>query len=115
MTSATITNLDDERLIREGEAAVDSYQRDLAGARARILPMALGLVAAKRRYPATQDFGDWLRTSAYNALERDDRAALIKIGERDIFAARFLATTNLTSPQTIWDAMEGLMAIQTAA
>ena len=54
---------DDARLIREGEAAVEGYITDLDHARLRILVMARGLCAAKRRDPATQEFGNWLQES----------------------------------------------------
>ena len=107
---ATITQLDVERLIREGEAAVDLYNKDLRNARARIMPMARGLLAAKQKYPATQDFGDWLQTSSYREIEKDDRAALIKIGEHDAFAEKFARSTSLVSPQTIWSAIQGLLS-----
>jgi hypothetical protein len=107
--TASIARLDDERLIREGEAAVDLYNRDLKSARARIMPMARGLLAAKRKYPATQDFGDWLQTSSYREIGQTDRAALIKIGENDDFAAKFMRITILTSPESIWDAIRDLM------
>lgn len=110
MSTATVTKLDDERLIREGEAAVDLYNKDLKNARARIMPMARGLLAAKRKYPATQDFGDWLQTSSYREVERNDRAALIKIGENDEFAAKFVRTTSLISPELIWEAVRELKA-----
>jgi hypothetical protein len=101
--------LDDERLIREGEAAVSAYNKNINTARARIMPMARGLLAAKRKYPATQDFGNWLQTSSYRDIEKDDRAALIKIGEHDDFAVEFVCTTNLISPRTIWNAIEELL------
>jgi hypothetical protein len=39
----------DERLIREGEAAVERFKKS----RKEILPMARGLLAAKRKHPAT--------------------------------------------------------------
>jgi len=107
---AQVLQMDDERLIRDGEAAVDLYNKDLKNARARIMPMARGLCAAKRKYPATQDFGDWLTTSSYREIENDDRAALIKLGEHDDFATKFMRTTNLISPQTIWDAIKDLMS-----
>ena len=109
MTTATVAVFDDERLIREGEAAVDLYNRDLKNARARIMPMALGLVAAKRKYPATHDFGDWLQTSSYREIGDTDRAALINIGEHDEFSAKYVRTTSLISPQTIWNAIKELM------
>src|SRR6188768_654005 len=105
----TISNFDDERLIREGEAAVDGYNKDMKNARARIMPMARGLLAAKRKYPATLDFGDWLKTSSYREVGDTDRAALIHIGEHDMFAEKFMRTTSLMSPQTIWDAIRDLM------
>ena len=57
--------------------------------------MALGLCAAKRKYPATQEFGNWLQTSPYRKIGQNDRAALIKIGEHEEFASRFIRTTSL--------------------
>jgi hypothetical protein len=93
---------DDERLIREGEAAVERFKKS----RKQILPMARGLLAAKRKYPATREFGDWLRDSPYSTINDHDRAALIKIGEhldeREDVVVEFLKGTNLVSPQTIW-------------
>jgi len=101
-----ITGLDDERSIREGETAVERYHNSRDEARAQIMPMARGLLAAKRKYPATQEFGNWLDTSRYARLEKDDRAALIKIGEHEEFALKFIRTTSLISPETIWDAIK---------
>lgn len=98
MPTATVTQLDDERLIREGEAAARFRK-----------PMALGLLAAKRKYEATRDFGEWLRGSPYGQLNRTDRAALIKIGEHEARAATFLPTTDLISPRLIWEAMEAVI------
>jgi hypothetical protein len=109
MTASPIAILDDERLIREGEAAVDRYNKETKSARLEIIPMARGLLAAKRKYPATQEFGDWLQTSSYREVERNDRAALIKIGEHDDFAVKFMRITKLISPELIWDAMAELM------
>jgi hypothetical protein len=94
-------NLDD-RLIIEGEAAAERFNRT----REQILPMARGLLAAKRKYPATQEFGKWLRNSPYSTIGDHDRAALIKIGEQldehEKVVAEFLAHTNLVAPQLIW-------------
>jgi hypothetical protein len=107
--SLAVANLDDERSIREGEAAVERYNSSRDEARAQVLPMARGLCAAKRKHPATQEFGAWLDTSQYATLEKNDRAALIKIGENEEFAIRFLDQTKLVSPQTIWAAMEPML------
>jgi hypothetical protein len=109
MITATITVLDDERLIREGETAVDGYNKDLNSARQRIMPMARGLLAARRKYPANQGFSDWLHTSSYREISHQDRAALIEIGEREWFAEKFIRTTFLTSPRTILEAITELM------
>jgi pyruvate/2-oxoglutarate dehydrogenase complex dihydrolipoamide acyltransferase (E2) component len=68
------------------------------------------LLAAKRKYPATQDFGDWLQISSYREIEKDERAALIKIGEQGPFAEKFVRTTSLTSPERIWQAIQELLA-----
>jgi hypothetical protein len=107
--SVPVIVLDDERLIREGEEAVAAYNNDIKNARSRIIPMARGLLAARRRYPANRDFGEWLKVSPYGDVGDTDRAALIQIGEHDEFAAKFVRTTNLISPQTIWNAIEELL------
>jgi hypothetical protein len=96
-------NRTDERLIEEGEAAAGRFSRS----RENILPMARGLAAAKRRYPATQEFGGWLKGSAYSSIGKNDRAALAEIGEyladHEAIIVEFLARTDLISPQTIRD------------
>jgi hypothetical protein len=92
----------DERLIREGEAAVERFKKS----REQILPMARGLAAAKRKYPATQEFGKWLHDSPYSMIGDHDRAALIKIGEQldghEEVVVEFLMRTHLVAPQLIW-------------
>jgi hypothetical protein len=89
---------DDEHLINEGEAAVERFKKS----RDQILPMARGLLAAKRKHPATQAFNEWLRGSPYSRIDKQDRAALINLGKHEDATARFLESTNLISPQTIW-------------
>jgi hypothetical protein len=92
---------DNERLIRAGEAAAERFGRS----RDHILPMARGLAAAKRKYSATREFGDWLQHSSYSRIGKQDRAALINIGEQldehEDFIVEFLNGTDLISPQTI--------------
>jgi hypothetical protein len=94
--------LDDDRLIADGEAAVKQLNKST---REQILPMARGLAAAKRKYPATQNFKKWLRNSPYSVIGDHDRADLIKIGkqldEHDDVVVEFLARTKLVSPQLI--------------
>ena len=95
-------NLDDQ-LISDGEAAAERYHKS----RDQILPMARGLLAAKRKHPATRKFNAWLKgTTHYSRIGDHDRAALIKIGEqldeREDVVVEFLKGTNLVSPQTIW-------------
>jgi hypothetical protein len=109
MDTATVSIFDDARLIRDGETAVDQYNQSRDNARKQILPMALGLLAAKRKYPSTQDFGDWLQTSCYREIGQTDRAALIKIGEQANYSAKFIRTTSLISPELIWDAIQELL------
>jgi hypothetical protein len=93
--------IDDERLITEGEDAVERFNRS----REQILPMAKGLLAAKRRYPATQKFNEWLRGSPYRRIGKQDRAALINLAKNENATAKFMASTDLISPQTIWAAV----------
>ena len=59
------------------------YGRSIDRACDQIIPMARGLLAARRRYRADQDFGRWLEQSPYSNVGHTDRAALIKIGERE--------------------------------
>jgi hypothetical protein len=98
----SITINSDDQLIIAGEAAVERFKES----REQILPMARGLAAAKRKYPATQEFRDWLRGSPYLRIDKQDRAALINIGkqldEHESRVVELLKTTNLISPQSIW-------------
>jgi hypothetical protein len=96
--AAAANRHDDDRLIIAGEAAVERFKKS----RKEILPMARGLLAAKRKHPATQAFNEWLRGSPYSRIDKQDRAALINLGKHEDATARFLESTNLISPQTIW-------------
>jgi hypothetical protein len=64
---------------------------------------------ASRANPATQDFGDWLRASTYSEISKDDRSALIHIGEHEHFASIYLKKHRSTSPELIWDAIRDLV------
>jgi hypothetical protein len=98
--------LDDDRLIAEGEAAVERFKKS----RDQILPMARGLAAAKRKYPATREFGAWLKGSPYSTIGEHDRGDLINIGkqldEREDVVVEFLARIKLVSPQLIWKELQ---------
>jgi hypothetical protein len=101
-TSIPVPYVDDDRLIRAGEVAVERFKQS----RDQILPMARGLAAAKRMYPAKQAFGAWLKGSAYSKIDKQNRSALLNIGkalgEREVVVAEFLRDTQLVSPQLIW-------------
>jgi hypothetical protein len=97
-----ITNLGDQHLIQEGEEAVKLFRGDIGKARSRIMPMARGLLAARRKYPANVEFNRWLQASPYNDLGKTDRASLIKLAEHENVAERFLRSTDLVSPELIW-------------
>jgi hypothetical protein len=102
---------DNERLIREGEAAAERFGRS----RDHILPMARGLAAAKRKYSATREFGAWLEGSRYSSLCAQDRAAMVKIGKHfdghETAIVEFLVGTKLTSPQSIWTAIAAKLGL----
>jgi hypothetical protein len=98
--------LDDDQLIADGEAAVERFKKS----RDQILPMARGLAAAKRKYPATREFGAWLKGSPYSTIGEHDRGDLINIGKqlekREDVVVEFLARTKLVSPQLIWKELQ---------
>jgi len=98
--------LTDDIIIAEGEAAAEQFEELGGSTRRQILPMALGLAAARRMYPADDKFGSWLAVSAYSRLGNNDRAAMINIGkhfdEHRTIIVEFLESTDLISPQTIW-------------
>jgi hypothetical protein len=98
---STVIDLKND-LVEIGEAAVRAFVRGARKLKEHIEPMALGLAEARRRYPADRDFGAWLKDSPYIDLNKDDRAALIKLGEKwdDDLAARF-ANLDSYSPQLI--------------
>jgi len=89
-------------LVAIGETAARAFVRGTKKLKEQIEPMAIGLIEAKRRYPKTNDFGKWLKGSPYTELNKDDRAALIRLGEDwdDDLAARF-AELDSYSPQLI--------------
>jgi hypothetical protein len=95
-----VSNLDDERLIREGEAAARSYARS---GRESILPMARGLVAARLKYPSNQEFGCWFDQSPYAEVVTNHtmRAALIYLGEHDEIAAPIIQNCRTVDPVAI--------------
>jgi hypothetical protein len=94
-------------LISIGETAARAFVRGTKKLQDYIQPMALGLAEARRRFPANQEFGAWLLSSAYGNLGRDDRAALIKIGENwcDEFADQIDAISS-SSPEIIWSKLQ---------
>jgi hypothetical protein len=94
---------EDDVLIREGEEQVQPFQEELATAHRRILVLARGLAAAKRKYPNTVRFGVWLATSPYDRLGATARAALIKLGENEAEAEPILSSTSSASPELIWN------------
>jgi hypothetical protein len=101
-----VVNMTDERLIQEGELAVERYHSSRESARGQIMPMARGLLAARRVYGEDDvRFGAWLDKSPYRTIEKDDRACLIKLGENEVLAVPFIAQTRLVSPRTIWKAL----------
>jgi len=103
MISMTLT---DDQQIREGEEAATAWVRHADEARACIIPMARGLLAARRKYPADRDFGDWFGKSLYaRCVNEHNRAALISLGEHEEASAAFIRTTCLISPRSIWEAL----------
>ena len=89
-------------LVAVGEAAALDFTRGTKRLREHIEPMALGLAEARKRYPSDPLFGAWLRSSHYAEVNKDDRAALIKLGENwdEDLAARF-AELDSYSPRLI--------------
>jgi hypothetical protein len=102
-TPNTPVSLVDERLIRDGEAAVVEYGKSTSRSHHLIIPMARGLLAARHRYIADQDFGNWLEQSPYRDINHTDRAALLKIAEHEVYIVHLMRVSTLTSPRLIWE------------
>jgi len=100
-----ISSLDDERLIREGNTAAIAYAKS---ARENILPIARGLVAARRKYRSDTEFGRWFDQSAYRVVvtNYNMRAAYIYIGEHDEVAAPIIAKSQTIDPVAIASAIK---------
>jgi hypothetical protein len=100
LTVNVIPNINDERLIREGEAAAAAYAKSR---RENILAMARGLAAARRKYRGKQAFGRWFDSSPYPAVvtNKTMRAALIYIGDHEQVAARVIEDSNTGDPVAI--------------
>jgi hypothetical protein len=101
-------SLDDERLIRDGETAAAAYAKS---GRESIMPMAMGLVAARRKYPSNQEFGTWFDQSSYPEVVTNHsmRAALIYIGEHDEIAAPIIEHSRSVDPVAIAAAIKEIV------
>lgn len=93
-------------LVAVGETAVRAWMRGTRKLRAYIEPMALGLAEARKRYPGDTEFGVWLKGSAYADVGKNDRLALINLGENwsDELVAR-IAEIPSSSARMIWEAL----------
>ena len=116
---ATVTNLDDERLIREGEAAAkqNSAARVVRVRNAlnewrtasdqwieKTLALAAELCAARKDCDNDdRRFGAWLLENSCDDLGRNARAAFIKIGQHLDLTRRVLESTKRRSIEHIWD------------
>jgi hypothetical protein len=103
MVDGRVVQLEQTRLLREGEAAAKRYKTRAGENRMDIYPMARGLHAARQIYASNQAFSVWLQKSEYADIEKDDRAALINLGQLASQALlQFLGETTLVSPRLIW-------------
>lgn len=94
---------EDDVLIEQGEQQLLLFfEEALTSTRTRMLAIAKGLLAAKRKHRGNVAFGRWLAGSPYDQIGKDDRAALIKIAENAADAEPVLSTTSSTSPQGVW-------------
>jgi hypothetical protein len=91
---ATADGSETEQLI-ERWYAVGINWRDLT------LELSAKLWAARQRYPDNQEFGEWLDRHA-RRLSKNDRAALIKMGQHLEISRKVLEQSNRQSPQHIW-------------
>lgn len=99
---STVVGLNND-LVVIGETAARAFVRGTMKLKEHIEPMALGLAEARRRYPADRDFGAWLAASAFAEMGKNDRTALIKLGESwCVELAARIAKIPLSSPQLLW-------------
>lgn len=69
--------------------------------------LAADLWSARQEHRSNQDFGAWLVAHNLNDLTKDDRSALINIGEHlDAAAQSFILKTANRSPRLIWSEMK---------
>lgn len=109
-TSTAPVLLDDERSIRDGEIAATAYAKS---GRESLLPMARGLIAARRKYRSNQEFGHWFDQSSYPAVVTNHtmRAALIYIGEHDDIAAPIIKNSRSVDPEAIAATIEEIRSL----
>jgi hypothetical protein len=105
--SADVSNLSDERLIRDGETAATAYAKS---GRENILPMARGLLAARRKYSSNQEFGRWFDQSPYSEVVTNHtmRAALIYIGEHELIASPVIRNSRSVDPVNISETIRAI-------
>ena len=102
MTSLT------DALIARGQEAVKSIAASSGQAvRDNLFEAGRGLMAAREKFPADQDFNTWLHSSVYSFVVEDERAALIKLGEYETELRPLIEGSTHTSAQVIWQQFKG--------
>ncbi len=92
-----------DALIARGEEAVKSLAGSTGQAvRDNLFEASRGLMAARQKFPADQDFSTWLHSSVYSFVVGDERAALIKVGEYETELRPLIEGSTLTSARVIW-------------
>jgi hypothetical protein len=96
-------------LIRKGEEALVKNRATVARVQGAIIPMARGLLAARRAYPDRRQFNEWLAASPYSQLAdwmqtslTDCVRALCKIGEYEDEAIYVMHEYGEINPMVIW-------------
>ncbi len=113
MTSLT------DALIARGQDAVKSIAASTGqSVRDNLFEAGRGLMEAREKFPADQEFNTWLHSSVYSFVNSDEQAALIKLGEYETELRPLIEGSTLTSARAIWhqfkDAVEAMRSFSGA-
>lgn len=81
---------------------LDAYSKNRDEFPRVTLALAIELFEARQDHDSNEAFGAWLAGNSLDDLGKDDRAALINIGEHAEISRAILAETGRNSPQWIW-------------
>lgn len=102
MTPSTVIQLNQTVRIKRLRDSLDAYKTHHDDFPRVVLALAVDLFEARQEHESDQEFGRWLVENELDDLGKDDRAALVSMGEYPQLSAARLAETTSRSLRLIW-------------